>query len=123
MRKQFGPGGMTGWFSDDPRNDTLARDILNDLWQAYPNHRWFVRIDGGVAIIYNYLISGKWGMICHLSTIGHDATVRRREVQAAAGELLERARLRRAARTGEEEMSVLEIQKFGKSTVKVGLPI
>jgi len=123
LRKQWGPGGATGWFSDDPKNDTLGRDILNDLHQAYPHHRWFVRIDGGIVVIYNYMISGKWGMVHQLNDIMHDATKRRRDVQRAAGELLERANLRRQANDGMQGVEALEIQRFGKTTVKAGLPI
>ena len=121
LRNQWGPGGATGWFSDDPKNDTLGRDILNDLHQAYPHHRWFVRIDGGIVVVYNYLISGKWGMIHKLDDIMHDATKRRRDVQRAAGELLERANIRRSANNGIDRPEALEVQKFGKATVKVGL--
>jgi len=123
LRKQWGPGGATGWFSDDPANDTLGRDILNDLHQAYPHHRWWVRIDGGIVVVYNYLISGKWGMVHQLNDIMHDATKRRRDVQRAAGELLERASLRRRANDGMQGVEALEIQRFGKTTVKAGIPI
>lgn len=123
LRNQTGPGGATGWFSDDPKNDTLGREILGDLHAAYPHHRWFVRIDGGIVIVFNYSISGKWGMINKLSELNHDANVRKRLILSAAGELLERASMRRAARVFGHVPEALEVNKFGKATVKVGLTI
>jgi hypothetical protein len=89
---------ITGWTSKSPANAGMARNALEALHKHYPMHSWFVRIDGGVIVIYNYAIDGRHGMVRHLSQIQGDDTTFVKSVVRAAGELLERARLRRAAR-------------------------
>lgn len=81
--------------SEDPANLPMAKEILEYLVAAYPGHSWWTRIDGGVVIIKHFAISGTIGMVRHMSQISHDANVRKRDVLRAAGELLERAGLRR----------------------------
>lgn len=90
--------GITGWTSADPRNAGMARNALEALHRAYPQHSWFVRIDGGIIVVYNFAVDGRHGMVRHLSEIQGDDTTFTHSVVRAAGELLERARLRRAER-------------------------
>lgn len=88
--------------SADPANLPLAKEIAEILAFAYPNHSWFVRIDGGILIIKNLAISQNAGMVRKLSALDHDATARKRNVIMAAGEFLECANMRRGAYDGEK---------------------
>lgn len=87
--------------SRDPANLPLAKEIVETLTFAYPNHSWWVRIDGGLVIIKHFGISGVVGMVRRYDALAHDALVRKRDVILAAGELLERAGLPRGAYQGE----------------------
>lgn len=88
--------------SEDPINLPLAKEICETLHWAYPNHSWWVRIDGGIIFIKHFAISGTIGMVKKYNQLASDAAVRKREVIMAAGELLERAGLARGAYTGED---------------------
>jgi hypothetical protein len=103
--------------SDDVTDLWLAKEIGETLHGTYPGYLWGVNITGGVAIIRNYRISAKWGMVIKLKDILHDAGVRKKEVIRAGGEFLERARLVRGKATGEGAM-VLE----GDPNYKAWLP-
>lgn len=81
--------------SEDPANLPMAKEIAEILAFGYPNHSWHIRIDGGIVVIKNMAISGTIGMVKHFKDIAHDATARKRDILNAAGELLERAALRR----------------------------
>lgn len=87
--------------SEDPKNLSLAKEMLETLNATYPNHSWWVRIDGGIVIIKHFGISGTCGMVRRYDQLAHDALARKRDVIMAAGELLERAGLRRGAYNGE----------------------
>lgn len=87
--------------SADPANLPLAKEVAEILTFAYPNHSWYVRIDGGLLIIKNLAISQNAGMVRKLSTLDADATARKRNVIMAAGEFLEAAHMRRGAYEGE----------------------
>lgn len=87
--------------SEDPKNLPMAKELLEALHAAYPNHSWWVRIDGGVVIVKHFGISSTCGMVRHYDKIASDAKVRKHDIVMAAGELLERANLRRGAATGE----------------------
>ena len=76
----------------------MARNALEALHRHYPMHSWYVRIDGGCIIVYNYGIDGRHGMVQHLATIQGDDTTFIKSIVRAAGELLERAQLRRSIR-------------------------
>lgn len=97
--------GVIGWQSQDKANEGLARQALETLCRHYPGHSWFVRIDGGALLIYNYDIDQRHCMVTHLNKMG-DATTFDKKIVKGAGELLERARLRRAAATGERARDV-----------------
>lgn len=87
--------------SRDPANLPMAKEIVEVLTFAYPNHSWWVRIDGGVVIIKHFGISGTVGMVRKYDALASDAMARKRDVIRAAGELLERAGLRRGAYDGQ----------------------
>jgi hypothetical protein len=87
--------------SADPANLPMAKEIAEILTAAYPNHSWYVRIDGGLVIIKNLAISVTASMVRHLTALDHDATARKRDVIMAAGEFLEAAHMRRGAYEGE----------------------
>lgn len=94
--------------SEDPANLPMANEILEVLTYAYPGHSWWVRIDGGVVIIKHFDISGTVGMVRKYKDLAHDANARKRDVINAAGELLERAHVRRGKRPDELNVTVLE---------------
>ena len=93
--------------SRDPLNLPMMKEIGEILSTAYPGYSWFVRIDGGILAISTYDVTGTYGrqtalkMVRHFSDIAHDAKRRKHEVVLAAGEMLERARLKRGQATGE----------------------
>ena len=87
--------------SAEPTNISMAKEIAEILSAAYPNHSWYVRIDGGLLIIKNLAISTTAAMCRHITTLDHDATARKRDVILAAGEFLEAANMRRGAYDGE----------------------
>ena len=98
--------------SADPANLPMAKEIAEILSVAYPNHSWFVRIDGGLVIIKNLAISATAGMVRHLTTLDHDAAARKRNVIMAAGEFLEAAHMRRGAYDGESARVLEGVDKF-----------
>ena len=102
MSKQV---GVIGWESKDKANEGLARQALETLCKHYPGHSWYVRIDGGALLIYNYDIDQRHCMVSHLNKLG-DVTTFDKKIVSGAGELLERARLRRAAADGERAREV-----------------
>lgn len=73
----------------------LAMEIANKLNQHYPGHLWAVHINSeqGYATIKNFRISTKYGMFIKLSTIYADRSLKK--VVRFAGELLERAEMKR----------------------------
>lgn len=89
--------------SENPANLPMAKEMLETLHAAYPNHSWWVRIDGGVVIIKHFSISGTCGMVRPFHIIAHDAQARKRDIIRAAGELLERANMKRG---GYEEQAI-----------------
>lgn len=79
----------------------LTKRIMETLCKHYPGHLWEVCVnsEGGVVIIKNFRISFAYGMVLHLRNIYLDPSLKR--VIRAAGELLERANLKRGQATGE----------------------
>ena len=89
-------------FGDNPNADNMAKEAAEILVSAYPNHAWLVEVRQGVLIIKHAEASGmrgRIGMLRKVSQIAHDAQARKKELIRAAGELLERAGLKRGART------------------------
>ena len=75
---------------------SLAKEIAEILYQAYPGHAWAVNVSGGTVQIKNLLISDRWCMVIHQDKIT-DANVRKVKVVRAGGEFLERCHLKRGA--------------------------
>jgi len=81
--------------------DRLVHDVALKLQQHYPGHFWHVAIskDFSVIGIRNLLIHGNYGMILHTDDVQNDPDLK--EVVRQAGELLERAFLKRGECTEE----------------------
>ena len=86
--------------TEEVQDLSLAKDIAETLHQTYPGHLWAVSVKGGVVFIKNLYISDKYGMCLHYNNIKGDAGHRKRRVINAAGEFLERARMKRGAYDG-----------------------
>lgn len=98
---------------DSPLADAAAKEAAEVLVAAYPNHSWSVEVRQGLLIIKHGEASGyrgRIGMARHLAQLGNDANHRKKEVIRAAGELLERANLKRGGRT-EDPVRHLEVDK------------
>lgn len=93
---------------DNPLADACAKEAAEILVLAYPNHSWWVECKSGVLIIKHLEASGARGLIGMLrkmDQLSHDAGHRKKEIVLAAGELLERANLRRGARSDDPVLS------------------
>ena len=89
---------------DSPIAEQFAKEAAEALFNAYPNHSWWVECRGGILIIKHFMLSGLRGvigMVRHMSALDGDAGKRKKDIINSAGELLERARLRRGAYNGE----------------------
>jgi len=87
---------------DNPLADSHAKEALEILTFAYPNHGWHVECKQGMLIIKHLEASGLRGLIgmcVRMSALSNDANRRKHSIKMKAGELLERANLARAART------------------------
>ena len=90
----------------------LATDISRKLDQHYPGHLWAVNVNsiGGVVDIKNFAISMLYGYRLLLADVDQDST--RKACIRGAGELLERANMRRGqARIGEKATYVDGVPK------------
>lgn len=76
------------------RDDDMAMQMVRDLCAAYPGHSWFVVIKGGIVHIKDMGLHPDWGMCIHYKDVKADAADRKKQVLFAAGEFLERARMR-----------------------------
>lgn len=97
---------IVGIDTEHTQDEPLAEGMLADLCRAYPGHAWFVVIKGGIVQVKDMELNDKWGMVLHYSQIKGDANERKRQVVNAAGEFLERARLKRGASEGAHVTSV-----------------
>jgi hypothetical protein len=92
--------GHNNLFAESENNIDLrhAVEASSILGQEYPQHSWHVRCDGGVMFIRCMSVSGTVGMARHTKDFAHDAQRRKHDIIMAAGELLERAHLKRKSR-------------------------
>lgn len=90
---------VVGYDTEHDRDEPMAREIVNTLSTSYPGHGWFVTIKGGIVQVKNLDWSEKWGMVIHYSQLGNDAKVRKQQIVLKAGEFLERANVKRGAKT------------------------
>lgn len=106
---------------DNNLADAFAKDVAEILSGTYPNHAWWIECKGGVLIIKHLEASGARGLIGMLrkmDLLPQDTTALKKELIQAAGELLERANLRRGARTDDPvtsfEMDDKKMEKYWK---------
>lgn len=80
----------------------LATDISRKLDKHYPGHLWAVNVNsnGGVVDIKNFAISYSHGYRLMLMDVQNDPT--HKKCIMAAGEILERAAMRRGRSTGDK---------------------
>lgn len=75
----------------------LAAELGDLLCKHYPGHLWYVRVDSrptvGIVSIYNGIISRSHSYNLHIDTVYNDPD--RKCIIRAAGELLERANVKR----------------------------
>lgn len=83
----------------DVRDMTIAKDVAETLHKHYPGHLWAVSVKSGVIFIRNLSISSSHGMCVHLDSYYADPS--NLKIIRFAGELLERANLRRGQDTGD----------------------
>lgn len=95
-----------------PIEYAFAQEAAETLVDAYPNHSWNVRCDGGVLLVKHFSIHGTIGMCLHMDKIDHDAGKRKHSTIMAAGELLERAGLARRAYDGTPVTKLEGDEKF-----------
>jgi hypothetical protein len=110
---------VVGFDCENQTDDLMAAQMVSDLCQAYPGHGWFVVIRSGVIHVKDMDINDKWGMCLHYSQVKGDAKDRKRDLLRAAGEFLERANLRRGAKSDDVAMAVEGIPD--KHLTRVGL--
>jgi len=81
----------------------LTHRIADKLNEHYPGHLWAVHLNdeklGGVVIIRNLAISGKYGYVLKLERIYADPSLRC--VMRAGGEMLERSKMNLSKWNGE----------------------
>lgn len=98
--------------ADEVQAMSLAKEISEELNRKYPGHLWAVTVRSGVAVIKDLCVSSLYGYVLKLSDIQHDASHRSRAVMRAGGEILERARLERGARTEDKVVAVEGIKNY-----------
>jgi len=87
---------------DNPIADAFAKSVLEILVPLYPNHGWHVECKANVLIIKHLEASGHRGLIGMLRKIDQlpkSGQALSKEIMRAGGELLERANMKRGART------------------------
>jgi hypothetical protein len=97
-------------FGETPLEEAYAKQAVEALTSAYPNHSWWVECRGGVLIIKHFAVSGTIGMVRHLKSLHASHAILKSEIVRAAGELMERAGLPRRDYRG-ERVSTLEAPK------------
>lgn len=85
----------------------MAGGMAETLHKHYPNHLWAVNVNskGGIATVYNMMLSGQMGYILPLD-VAWSATEWEKMVMRAGGEILERYRQQRAKANLEELVNV-----------------
>lgn len=88
-------------YGDCKLADSYAKEAAEILVAAYPNHSWWVECRQGALVIKHLEASGARGtvgMVRHTRHLNHDANARKKDIVMKAGEMLERAGLKRGAR-------------------------
>ncbi len=84
--------------AEEGRDMEVARGRGEVLFEHYPGWLWCVVVKSGIIWIRNLNIAYKWGMVLHYNKTMQDAGIRKKKVIKMAGELLERAHLKRGKR-------------------------
>ncbi len=84
--------------TDDRGEERVAKMVCEILVEEYPVHLWNVGWQGGAIVVKHLATDQRYGMVLPRSFSYSDL---RRNVMLGAGELLERAGLRRGAWDGE----------------------
>lgn len=111
-------------YGENKIGEGYAKSAAEVLTTAYPNHSWWVECKGGALVIKHFGISGLIGMVRHISSLDVSATTFKAEIIRAAGELLERANLRRGAYDGDEVKNFeadAKILKYWRRPFKIGV--
>ena len=87
---------------------SLACSILNDIYQAYSENRWFVQVKGGVIFIRELSFPSNWGMVRKLKDTDFSASNLKHDVMLSAGEWLEKANMARGSKNGGEDFGRVE---------------
>ena len=105
-------------FADTVRDMDVCKDVAESLHKHYPGHLWAVSIQGGMIVIKNLAISHSHGMCVRLDS--YYADPRNHKIMMMAGELLERAHLRRGRDDG-APVTILEgvAAKYQPSSGKI----
>lgn len=84
-------------------DEVLAKNIADTLHKHFPGYPWAVFVDseGGIAVIKNFAVSYRYGMVLKYNTLFPFDTEASKKVMLSGGELLERAELARKVATGE----------------------
>jgi hypothetical protein len=96
---------ISAGFAETIGDMDICKNVAESLHKKYPGHLWAVSIQGGMIIIKNLAISHTHGMAVKLTS--YYADPRNHKVIMMAGELLERAHLKRGRDTG-EPVNILE---------------
>ena len=88
-------------YGDTKMEEAYAKEAAETLVAAYPNHSWWIECKQGALIIKHLEASGfrgSVGMVRHTQALAHDAKARKKDLVMKAGEMLERAGMKRGAR-------------------------
>jgi hypothetical protein len=85
-------------FAETVSELSICKDVAESLHKKYPGHLWAVSVQGGMIVIKNLAISHTHGMCVKLEN--YYADPRNKRILLMAGELLERAHLKRGRDEG-----------------------
>ena len=110
---------------DTPAQEADAKELMEILTLAYPDHPWGVRVMEQQCFVryldplYETLYRGPVGVVVKMHNV-HSASELKRQVVNAGGELLERMGLRRGASNGDEPTKVEGVPKqFEKTNLEI----
>jgi hypothetical protein len=86
--------------NDGKEYEPFAKEALKALAKHYPGYSWHIQIGGGIMMVKNFTLDwrGRWGMVLELQDMMADHARLVRATVMAAGEFLERARVRRGGK-------------------------
>lgn len=100
------------------RERELSAHCVTELEKFYPKQLWTAEAKSGVVIIRNLALHGQWGFVVHQTNLNDlSKTMMRR-----GGELLERFRISRTAKLGEDQAREHLVKRFENVTTANKLP-